>query len=1345
MTQQETKRPSLQAYLITLVMLVLIPTVAIVAAALLRAGQSYRHASSQQLLETANVVAQSVQSELQARVQVISAFASRSLHDISVPDSNISAVRLHLVGGQWQIEGAFPHGIPADHLTTTAARNRLTVSNLLDVETDQGTAPMLAVSTPRRIDSNTVEVTTWMGQPHVIVQTLTREGTFSNDMILAVTDGNGRILARSRDPQRFIGSPVPDWDALQAVNTSRGTFEARSVDGPKVIFAFHSIGDTPGWMAVTGEPLALYNARWQEPLVVLLAVAAFTLFGALVLATLVAQRILRPIKFLAQRAHLAAEGGTLETAGFADAPSVVEEFDTLRESLQNAEEQTRRSYAALQSSYEALRQAERVAKVGSWWLDLKTQRFECSEMMYAMNGADPSVPLTIDDLPKLVAPESVQKMRVAFQRCMTLGEPYGLEVECLRIGGGRFDGYVNGEAVRDERGEVIGIRGIVQDISERAEQRRQIAALADNLPNGAIFRIEEHGESLHVTYISAGIQEIVGISAAEMTSRGSTFVRALHRDDLAEFKAAVARSLKTGTPFDHQFRMHHVSGTAVWVHCRAVRHLQNNGREVWDGILRDVTGERLAAEALREAKEAAERAERSKSDFLATMSHEIRTPMNTVIGMTRLTLQTPLAPRQRNYLEKINAAAKNLLGIINDILDLSKIEAGGFELEDTVFKLETVLESVSAVTAMPAEEKGLEIAYAVHPSLPKRFRGDPLRLGQVLTNLVGNAVKFTERGEIVVTIELAPGPSGANRVRFSVRDTGIGLDADQIARLFRPFSQATRDTTRRYGGTGLGLAICKRLVEMMGGTIGVESTPGVGSTFFFTVPLTTISDALSTNRLASPRMVRIKGRRALVVDDNSSARQILSEMVESFGMHAETASNGAQAIELLEDGALRDEPYDIVLMDWRMPTMDGLETARRIREDRRLKHVPAVLMVTAYGREEVTHRAEQLGLQGVLIKPLTESVLFDTIVTILVPSDSETPADNDDTISLPSAANAALQGKRVLVVDDNAFNREVATDFLLAAGVVVETADDGQAAIEKISAGQFDAVLMDTHMPRMDGLTAARELRRDPRWAKLPIISLTAQARREDYEASLAAGMNAYLTKPIDEKLLYRTLIEVMTLHRAVDTESTVSSPKISPAEDFELDAVLQRLRGRSSVTRLLQGFVRDFADAPQRLRDMLAANDGDGLASLVHAVKGGASYLSSNAFFAAGDSIEHATRSGNWELVQRELPEYAERIERLIVSVRTAIEASAGEDEPKAAVDPQRVIADIRQAVPLIEKGDYAAAAVLERIRAALTGTKHEELARAAQNHFDELALDSAASVLARLTESLNNEVNAL
>lgn len=695
-TANTSQRPSLQAYLVTLVLLVLLPTVAIVAVALMRAGQSYRSASSVQLMETANVVAQSVQSELQARAHVIPGAALAPLPagvapeaTEEIPDSDVALSRIELTSEGWRLIGAPTDLIPFEHLVDTAERRRVTVSNLIDVQQDDPAEPVLAISTPREIAPNVFNITTVIGKPYVLVQTLMRKGSFANDMVLAVTDGNGRIVARSRDGHRFIGRRAPDWASLKAVNSSQGTFEARTVEGPMVIFAFRQVGDTPGWMAVVGEPLAQYHQRWQQPLNVLFVVSILTVLGALILATLVARRILRPIKYLAQQARVVADsGGSFESAKFAEAPSVIAEFDTLRESLEQAKDHTNRSRAALQASYEALREAERVAKLGNWSIDVSTGNMDCSAMVYAMHGLEESTPLSTDDLPRLLAPESMQRMREAIRRCRDHGEPYNMEVECIRYPNVPFAGHVRGEAVRDANGDIVAIRGTIQDISEREEERRRIAALADNLPSGAIFRVEERpADRWAVTYISAGVKDIIGVAAADIVADSAAFIRAIHQDDRTQFLDAAQDARNAGAHFDHEFRMRGLDGSVVWIHCSAVRRRQADGRIVWDGIARDVTGERRAAEILRNAKEAAERAERSKSDFLATMSHEIRTPMNTVIGMTRLALQTSLSPRQRNYLEKINVSAKALLRIINDILDLSKVEAGGLELEDTVFKL----------------------------------------------------------------------------------------------------------------------------------------------------------------------------------------------------------------------------------------------------------------------------------------------------------------------------------------------------------------------------------------------------------------------------------------------------------------------------------------------------------------------------------------------------------------------------------------------------------------------------------------------------------------------------------
>ncbi len=879
---------------------------------------------------------------------------------------------------------------------------------------------------------------------------------------------------------------------------------------------------------------------------------------------------------------------------------------------------------------------------------------------------------------------------------------------------------------------------LMRDITESRELQAQISSLTDNLPNGAVYRMTETpGGQVAITYISAGVLGLLGVPPAEIVENPAALWDTILAEDRPQRQAAMAQSRATAEVFDCQLRHRARDGRIVWVHDRAALHRGLDGTLIWDGVAQDITAERRAAEALQQAKETAEAAERSKSEFLAIMSHEIRTPMNTVLGMTRLALKTDLAPRQRNYLAKINTAAQTLTSIISDVLDFSKIEAGKLELEEAEYTLESVLESVSAVTAMKAEEKGLEIAYSVARDVPDRLIGDSLRLGQVLINLVNNAVKFTDEGEIVVSVATAPETTAdAAMLRFAIRDTGIGLSADQIAGLFRAFSQADSHVTRKYGGTGLGLAICKQLVEQMGGRIGVTSEPGKGSTFFFTVKAGRPPGAAPRTLAHRPAL---NGCRVLIVDDNASARDILSAMVRSFGMDPEVAPSGPAALTVLRWASQQNRAFALVLMDWRMPGMDGLEAAQLIKTDLHLRHTPAVLMVTAYGREEVLHRAEHLGLQGVLIKPVTASVLFNTIVDTLDAKHTGRRADAADDARHHQRPReswlAALAGRRVLLVDDNALNREVVGDFLLDAGMQIDTAINGLDALARLNAGSYDIVLMDVHMPEMDGLTTAREIRQQPRWSALPIIALTAQARVEDRQASLAAGMNAHLTKPVDETVLYRTLLRLLPPAAAMGE----ASPAPPPGPDFS--AALERLGGnRDRLSRLLRGFARDFAAAPAQLAADHLSGDAQAVAALAHRVKGAASYLDAHHLCEAAARLEDAAWHGDTDGMRQAVPVFRAALETLLAQLN-APDARPGGPSPADPADIPAILDLLARAAPLVARGDYGALPLLEAISTRLAGAAAAPLAEAIRAHYDELELDAAGAALQRLTATLRQQ----
>ena len=507
--------------------------------------------------------------------------------------------------------------------------------------------------------------------------------------------------------------------------------------------------------------------------------------------------------------------------------------------------------------------------------------------------------------------------------------------------------------------------------------------------------------------------------------------------------------------------------------------------------------------------------------------------------MSHLALKTELAPRQRDYLNKIQGASRHLLGIINDILDFSKIEAGKLHIERSEFELSRVMDSVADLINEKASAKGLELIFNMAHDVPEMLLGDSLRLGQILINYANNAVKFTESGEIAISVTQMEETESEVCLRFAVRDTGIGLTEEQIGKLFQSFQQADASTTRKYGGTGLGLAISKNLAELMGGRVGVESVHGQGSTFWFTARL---GKGSGIRRELLPQM-DLRGKRMLVVDDNEHARLVLTELLASMSFCVDSVDSGSAAL-----AALGAASYEVVFLDWQMPSMDGLETARRIRH-LGLQPAPHLIMVTAYGREEVLNSAESAGLESVLIKPVSPPILFDTVVRVIGGELDEAHQTLSHAGESASSGLERIRGAHVLVVEDNEMNQEVILELLKDAGFQTDLAENGQIALDKTSQTTYDIVLMDMQMPVMDGITATIELRKNPTLKDLPVVALTANVLQADLDRCAEAGMNGYVTKPIEPDELWAALCRWIRPRSKEQRETLEPSPASKPAE----------------------------------------------------------------------------------------------------------------------------------------------------------------------------------------------------
>jgi len=1035
---------------------------------------------------------------------------------------------------------------------------------------------------------------------------------------------------------------------------------------------------------------------------------------------------------------------------------------------------------ALMESEERLTFALRAAEEGIWDYNLQERKSYFSPRFWQMLGYDPEKMEARNErgFQDLVHPDDREKFMNGLPVYLNAGEDSeGWTMEFrMKARDDKYRWILSRGLVisRDNRGNPVRVVATHLDITSQREAKQalrvseqRMRSLGDNLVDGCIYQLSvsrdgDPGEAT-LDYISAGLERMTGLTPEALQENPLKLYELVHPEDVEGYKQAQQDAIAKMKIFRAEVRIRNRHGEYRWVQFRSSPRQAESGRIIFDGLMIDITDRKNAEAAMVEAKEEADQANRAKGEFLANMSHEIRTPMNAIVGMSHLVLQTDLNSKQHDYINKIQTSAHRLLGILNDILDFSKIEAGKLEIEKVPFNLEEIFGDLSNLVSLKAEERGLELIFKIAKDVPTRLIGDPLRLGQILVNLTNNAVKFTEVGEIVVSITKVPKPLNSRdtktHLKFTVRDSGIGMTEEQVNRLFKSFSQADASITRKYGGTGLGLAISRRLTEMMGGRMEVGSEYGKGSRFMFTLPFT-----VDESREAVQRkwIQRVADNHVVLVDDNETARETLEEMLKQFSIRVTTLSSGEELLEYLEREN-KGNPADLLLIDWKMPQWDGIETADKIRRKYDGKTLPIILMVSSFGREEIMEEAEGIGVNGFLTKPITASNLIDSMMEVLGKFFAINEREEDEVTGEDSDLEA-IRGARILLVEDNKINQEVAYEILTGSGLSIVIAGNGQECIDLLDRenGDFDAILMDLQMPVMDGFEATQQIRQKSEYDSIPIIAMTAHAMESDRLRCLEAGMDDHTSKPIDPIQLNRTLLRWIQKGRKPDesapSDKESRSREGSPAKQglpdrlpgFDLEKGLKIMSGSETLyLRLLNLYKKDYRDIAAKIKSAFYEGNLKQAHHLTHTIKGVTGNIAATRVHETSKELEKCIQEKNHSRFPKYMSAFSRALEESMNSLSEIKDARASRGTPPPfrikKINVEQVAPLLNKLCRMIDESRLDADQEAGKLYSSLEATRFEGLAGELVEKVNQYEFESAGEYIIKLADALDIPLNQM